>query len=148
VRSWKVLALCALLAGCGHAQPTAIGNATDPDGDEAAIECDDELVGPLHLIPDASYLIAESELAQRTIREHRGELLRCYTDRARRYPSLAGRVTVEFRIDAEGRARGIRTQGFDAVIDRCLCERIAKLQFEKRAFDASVTVPLTFAGSR
>jgi hypothetical protein len=142
--------LLALLSGCPHAQPTAapIGNATEPGGEDPSIECDDEIVGPLHLLPDASYLIAESELAQRTIREHRGELLRCYTDRAHTYPSLEGRVTVQFRIDGDGRARDIRTEGFDAIIDRCLCERIAKLQFDKRAFDASVTVPLTFANTR
>jgi hypothetical protein len=136
-----------LLAGCPGRTPTSapIHNATANGETDEQIPCDDEVVGPLYMLPDSSYLISEGELAQRTIREHRGDLLRCYTERTRTRPSLYGRVTVDFMIDAEGRAREIRTRGFDAIVDRCICERIAHFQFDKRAFDARVSVPLDFA---
>lgn len=106
-------------------------------------ECDDVVEGPLYA-PVIRYLVSVNELAARTIREHQGEFLRCYVQRARYQPNLEGRVTVTFTITPGGKAGRVRTVGFDADVDRCICERMRTLVFDQLAAGANVSFPFVF----
>ncbi len=143
----RIIAAIAL-AGCAGPStsapaPAPIENRSAPAPADERTACEDVVEGPLYA-PVIQYLVTGNEVAARTLREHRGELLRCYVERARYEPTLEGRVTVSFTIAPDGKPGRVRTVGFDAQIDRCLCERIRAIVFDQMAVGAKVDYPLVF----
>jgi hypothetical protein len=143
----RAIAISALVSCAGKPSPppptapienrVVAGPAAEP------AECDDVVEGPLYA-PVIQYLVTAGELAARTIREHQGEFLRCYTQRARYLPNLEGRVTVTFTIETGGKPGRVRTVGFDADVDRCICEKMRTLVFESLAAGEKISFPFVF----
>jgi hypothetical protein len=72
-------------------------------------------------------LAAESIRAD--LRDHMGDLLRCYwrSNRAR------GTVDVHFRLDAEGRAQNVRAHGVTLTMSTCIRDLVTRIPFEVSA---------------
>ncbi|GEM_PF-4629322 len=120
-----------LIAACGGksatTEHTAITNSIPPP--PANPICQDTVTRYPPRI-EMSLVIDEETFLERAIREHEPVLRNCYVQRVKYKPNLAGTVTVELTVGADGKATHIHTKGFDEEVDRCLCEKLSALHFE------------------
>ena len=123
---WPAVLVIAACGGNSASEHDTIKNSNQP---QPSPICEDTVA---HYPPriDMSLVIDEETFLERAIREHEPVLRNCYVQRLSYKPHLAGTVTVELTIGADGRATHIHTKGFDADLDHCLCEKLSALQFE------------------
>lgn len=127
---WHVHALALLIAACGGKRAPSeqpITNTVPPPAPSQI--CEDTIIQYPPRI-EMGLVISEGTLIERAIREHTPLLRNCYAQRLRYKPHLAGRVDIAITVGADGKATHIHTKGFDAELDRCLCEKLAAIQFE------------------
>ena len=79
---------------------------------------------------DTGLVIDDETFLDRAIRAHEPVLRACYAERLKHRPHLAGKVVLDITVGADGRATHVHTRGFDAELDRCLCEKLMDLRFE------------------
>lgn len=128
---WLAVVLIAACGGKSGAEQSAITNSIPPA--PANPICEDTVaLHPAHYPPQIgiSLVIDEETFLERAIREHEPVLRNCYVQRVKYKPHLAGTVTVELTVGADGKATHIHTKGFDEEVDRCLCEKLSALHFE------------------
>lgn len=130
-----------LLAACGgkSANDSHVANAVPPPPPSAI--CKDTLVQAPST--EAGFVVDSETFLERAIRAHEPVLRNCYVQRLAYKPHLGGRVDVELTISAAGKATRIHTKGFDAELDRCLCEKLSEITFETLS-DAEVKASYPF----
>lgn len=84
------------------------------------------------------------ELIRRVVKEHEAQVRYCYERALQRRPGLAGKVTVQWVIDAEGRASQAQARGFDDDVDDCLERRVDGWRFPKVGVGAPIVVSYPF----
>lgn len=118
-----------LIAACGgkSASEQPITNTTPPPASSPI--CEDTIT---HYPPriEMNLVISEESFIERAIRQNEPVLRNCYAQRLRYKPHLAGRVEIAITVGADGTATHIHTRGFDAELDRCLCEKLAAIHYE------------------
>lgn len=131
-----------LLAACGgkSANDSHVANAVPPPPPSAV--CKDTLVQAAPST-EAGFVVDSETFLERAIRAHEPVLRNCYVQRLAYKPHLGGRVDVELTISAVGKATRIHTKGFDAELDRCLCEKLSEITFETLS-DAEVKASYPF----
>jgi Ca-activated chloride channel family protein len=130
--------------GSGHGRLGTIGNT----GSGAAAE----VKGPTPLVrmtaPSVSGRLPP-EVVQRILRQSFGRFRRCYENGLRRDPTLAGRVSVHFIIQANGEVSAASNAGSslaDNGVVSCIVRGVQGLSFPApEGGPATVTFPLTFA---
>ena len=123
---WLAVLVLAACGGKSAAEPTSITNSIPPPTPSICEDTVAQQPSPREM----GLVIDEETFLERAIRQHEPELRACYVQRLHYKPHLAGRVTVELTIGADGKATRIHTKGFDADLDHCLCEKLSVIQFE------------------
>lgn len=100
-------------------------------------------------VPGVELAVAEprgfdKELIRRVVKEHQSQVRYCYERALQRRPGLAGKVTVRWVIDVEGRALQAQARGFDDDVDDCLERRVGGWRFPKLGAGAAVVVSYPF----
>jgi hypothetical protein len=121
---WLALVVMAACGGKSASSEQPITNSIPP----ASQICEDTIVQRSTLDPAIGLVISEETFFQRAMHQHQPALRDCYEQRLAYKPYLSGKVVLEITV-ADGKATRIRTKGFDAELDRCLCETLAKLHF-------------------
>lgn len=124
---WLVVVVLAACGGKSASREQPITNSTPPPAPSQICE---DVVSALPASVEMGLVIDEETFLERAIREHEPVLRNCYVQRLKYKPHLGGKVDIEMTVGADGKAKHIRTKGFDAELDRCLCEELSKLQFE------------------
>ncbi len=85
-------------------------------------------------------------IVKRYVRRWTQALTFCYDQGAEVTPGLAGTITAEFTIDADGRAKAVTASGVDDNVATCIAGVIENIEFPapKPGPSAVVRVPLTF----
>jgi TonB family protein len=82
----------------------------------------------------------------RFLRARSGAIQKCYQERLRRAPQLAGRVVLDLTVAPNGRATAsvVKNETGDAELAACMVEKIGKWSFPKPEKEISVKVPFVF----
>lgn len=139
-----------VLAACGSrgaAPPPAPPSNTAAGLRSQGAMCADSIIDPTRAIDapidvPGNYVVTTTELVSREIRRQLPAFHLCYLERAKYQPELGGRVTARFTVEKSGRAVNIKTFGFDADIDQCVCAKLSALNFG--SFDRTETVEYAF----
>jgi TonB family protein len=86
----------------------------------------------------------DKAIIKRVIRQHVPRIRYCYERQLVQDPALAGRVMIDFTIDANGRVSAATAQGFHAEIERCLVDALRAMQFPPPHGGGSVRVSYPF----
>jgi hypothetical protein len=88
-------------------------------------------------------------LIRRAIRAHRNELSYCYERELVTRPTLAGTVTAELLIGADGRVSLARAAGLHPAVDACVADVLRAIVFPSGEVIHVTSYPFTFrpAGS-
>jgi hypothetical protein len=121
------LAVVVLAACGGKSGERAITNSIPPPPPSQI--CEDTVMRYPPRI-EMGLVISEESFLQRAIREQEAVLRNCYVQRLKYKPHLGGKVDLEITVGSDGKAKHIRTKGFDEELDRCLCEKLSEVQFE------------------
>jgi hypothetical protein len=134
--------------GCGSAPPPPPSHSVETREILPELPCSDVIEGPLQIAPtfDPGYLVSAEEIVDREMRRNHGAFLACFVHRLKYDPQLGGTVTLSFRILPDGRPTAIETRGFDAGIDRCVCEKLLGMHFGA-ASSTTIRYPLRFVPS-
>jgi TonB family protein len=117
---------------CGSLSQSPRQEAPRPLAEAATVE------GPL-----------EVALVEAVVRRNAAQIRYCYERELPAKPELAGRVVVDFTIDADGRVPEARIKSTtlnEATVESCVIQCFKKLRFSKPAdgANARVSVPLIF----
>ena len=136
------IALAVVLAACGGASPEPEPIAEHRRPPPAPTRCVDT-VGERDdgVSIERARLVSTTDLVEDALRAHKNAFLRCYLDRAVHDPDLRGRVILSFRMTG-GHLVDVRTIGFDADIDRCLCDSLWSMTFPDVDVDPAMRYPL------
>jgi hypothetical protein len=140
-----MVAGCASRATAPPADPPANVAPSPPSG---GATCADSIIDTTRAVDmpasnmPTNYRLGTSEIVGRAIRKRLPTFQLCYLIRLKDQPDLRGRVTARFRVQKSGRPVNIHTFGFDAEIDRCVCERLSALTFG--SFDQDETAEYAF----
>ncbi|MBI5512786.1 MAG: AgmX/PglI C-terminal domain-containing protein [Deltaproteobacteria bacterium] len=81
----------------------------------------------------------------RTIRGQLGGFRACYERASRNNPTLAGRVTLHFSVNASGRATGVSAHGLSSEVDECVSGAVRRIVFPvSTCEDAEFEFPVSF----
>ncbi|MFN0251662.1 MAG: AgmX/PglI C-terminal domain-containing protein [Kofleriaceae bacterium] len=121
------------LVACGgkSAADKSLANSTPPPASSSI--CEDTITPPIsaHVsTTDFGLVISEESFLQRAVRAKEPAMRACYQQRLTYRPHLAGKVVIDITVGGDGKAKRIHTKGFDAELDRCLCETLSAVKFE------------------
>jgi TonB family protein len=83
----------------------------------------------------------DKEIVRRIIRQHLNEVKYCYELQLPRHPDLAGRITVQFSIAAEGKVTASLVQASslnNAAVESCIVQATRRWEFPRR--NAGLTI--------
>jgi hypothetical protein len=124
----------AIAPGTGTAPPTPGAPATPP-APEPLVK-----VGELSLPPSANGAAIRAGLADAI-----PKVRRCYAQALENVPGLEGKLTVGFRIDADGKVASAEGRaGFHAGVTACVEDVVRGLRFPAPAAAIDVSAPMTF----
>lgn len=87
----------------------------------------------------------DKAIVRRYVKRNTQKLLYCYEKQLLSTPSLAGTVTVTFRIGADGKiAAPVKAKGVDPTIDACVADVVKAIEFPKPKHGKPVDVTYPF----
>jgi hypothetical protein len=125
----RLVAIPIMLVACGNksGRDESLTNSIPPPPPSTI--CEDTIMSST-TSNEVGLVISEESFLERAMRANEHAMRECYQQRLTYKPHLAGKVVIELTVGGDGTAKRIHTKGFDAELDRCLCDTLSAVKFE------------------